>query len=139
MVDINVNSDVKAYGLPVAPAGVEIEDRSRPQVQPVGEDTGASGATMDNRALQRKAEENRVKTLSVEDLSKAVADIQQRLDAIGGNLAIGFSMDEPSKSIIVRVTERKSGEVVKQFPPEEVLKLRAKLEDVIGLLFDKKV
>ena len=37
-----------------------------------------------------------------------------------------------------QIKEKKSGEVVRQFPPEELLNLRTKIEDLVGMIFDEK-
>jgi flagellar protein FlaG len=77
--------------------------------------------------------------LSQKDLEDAVKEIQQRFASMGSNFTFGLYQDSETKSIVVQLRDKKTNEIVKQFPPEEVLKLREKLQDLIGLLFDEKV
>ncbi|HDR14137.1 MAG TPA: flagellar biosynthesis protein FlaG, partial [Desulfobacteraceae bacterium] len=39
----------------------------------------------------------------------------------------------------VRVLSRESGEVIREIPPEEMLNLAAKMEEMTGALFNKNV
>lgn len=140
MVDVNVNSDVKGYGVPVAPAQqVKAEDRVKPQVPPVQKGDNQASAALDEERLHRKEGRSQAgKKLTQEELEENIAEIQDRLDAIGSNLLLGFAKEEKFESVVVQVKERQTGELVRQIPSEEVLELRKKLEEVAGLLFDKK-
>ena len=55
------------------------------------------------------------------------------------NRSIRFSIDESSKDVVVKVVDKTNGEVVTQIPPEAVLKLRERLEEMSGLLVEKTV
>ncbi|MFY9451866.1 MAG: flagellar protein FlaG [Bacillota bacterium] len=37
------------------------------------------------------------------------------------------------------MVDRSTGEVIKQIPPEDMLKIAAKFQEFIGLIFDEKV
>ncbi len=65
-------------------------------------------------------------------------EIQKRLDSMGSSLVFGLHMHKESESIVIQLTDGTSGELIRQFPPEELLELQAKLDDLVGLLFDKK-
>ena len=132
MVDVNVNADVKGFGIPTVPA-VEREDRSKPAVAPVGEGGDSSKAALDDKALHGKAAGA---GLSEEEASKAVEQIQERLDEMGTRLTLALHK-EPD-AVVVEITDRQSGEVIRQFPPEEVLQIRKKLDELVGMLFDKQ-
>ena len=83
--------------------------------------------------MQEKAKEQR---LSNEELAEAVQDIQSRLEVVGTRL--GFSIHEETEDIVVEITNRESGELIRQIPSDEVLELRARLDELVGILFDKK-
>lgn len=129
-MDVNLSADVKGFGVPAAPA-VEREQKTKPQVAPVD-----SGGDSSKAALDEKAQRQQGAVMSVEDAGKMVKDIQDRLDSMGNRL--NFSLREDPNAVVVQVTDRESGELVKQFPPEEVLDLRKKLDELVGLLFDGK-
>jgi flagellar protein FlaG len=139
-MDVNVTTDVKVYGVPVA-STVAMEDATKPPVQPVPESSEGATVKLNDQALHGKAgkEEKERKDLSREDLEEAVKEIGKRLETIGSTFRFGLYKDLETKSIVGQLRDKMTGEVIKQFPAEEVLKLREKLQDLVGLLFDEKV
>ena len=71
-----------------------------------------------------------------EDLSAALASLNQRLEKTKSNLS--FSIDPQTGSNIVRVVNSNTGELVRQLPSEEVLQFKRNLDSMMGLIFDKK-
>jgi flagellar protein FlaG len=70
------------------------------------------------------------------DLSNALADLQSRVQNVQRDL--NFSVDDSTGDVVVKVVDRESGKVVRQFPSEEVLKLAEQLEDIQSLMFEAK-
>jgi flagellar protein FlaG len=70
------------------------------------------------------------------DVKQAIADVQQNLDIIS-NLKLQFSVHGASGKIMVTVRDEASGEVVREIPQKETLDLAAKLDAMIGLIFDQ--
>ncbi len=71
------------------------------------------------------------------NIDKAIAQIQAFLSDSKRQLT--FERDEASGRMIVRVIDPESGEVVRQFPPEELLKIAA-IVDAQGFhTFDEQV
>ncbi|RON12526.1 flagellar protein FlaG [Pseudomonas frederiksbergensis] len=70
-------------------------------------------------------------------LKMAVQEIEKFVQSVKRNLE--FSIDEPSGKVVVKVIASDSGEVVRQIPNEEVLKLANSLNDASSLLFSAKV
>lgn len=66
-------------------------------------------------------------------LKKAVQEIEKFVQSVKRNLE--FSVDEPSGKVVVKVIASDSGEVIRQIPNEEVLKLANSLNDANSLLF----
>lgn len=50
---------------------------------------------------------------------------------------LNFSIHEASGQIIVSVVDKDTGEVIREIPPEALVDLAAKLQEAVGLLFDK--
>ncbi|KAB0506219.1 MULTISPECIES: flagellar protein FlaG [Pseudomonas] len=69
-------------------------------------------------------------------LKMAVQEIEKFVQSVKRNLE--FSIDEPSGKVVVKVIASESGEVVRQIPNEEVLKLANSLNDASSLLFSAK-
>ncbi len=65
---------------------------------------------------------------------------QQLQDFVGDlNRNIEFSVDEDSGRDVIKVIDKDSGDLLKQYPSEEVLTLVAKLSDMVGGFVDTKV
>ncbi len=140
-MDVNTTTDVKTYGSPVV-SNVEMEDVQKPSVQPVPQNTEGTSAKLNDQALHGKKagkEERQDGELTREDIEEAVEEIQGRFEAMGSSFRFGLHEHLETKSIVGQLRDKSTGEVVRQFPSEEVLKLREKLQDLIGLLFDEKI
>ena len=70
----------------------------------------------------------------VEDMVEALEDfantVQTRLD---------FSIDDDTEDVVVKIMDKETDEVIRQFPAEEILELREKMQDLSGLLFSTNV
>ncbi|MDA3832398.1 MAG: flagellar protein FlaG [Spirochaetales bacterium] len=138
-MDVNVTTDVKSYGAPSV-SSMEIEDVKKPQVTPVVEAKEGVSARLNDEALHGKQQPGgKGQELSSEDLEKAIGEIQTRLDSMGSKLNFGLSQHAETNDIVIQITDKTNGELVKQFPSEAVLQLQEKLNDLVGLLFDKQV
>ncbi|VFS90079.1 flagellin FlaG [Pseudomonas aeruginosa] len=89
-----------------------------------------SGKPLPEVTASREASESR------DDLGLAVSDIQSFVQSVKRNL--NFSIDDSSGQVVVKVIDGDSGEVVRQIPSEEVLKLAARLDDVRSVLFETR-
>jgi flagellar protein FlaG len=72
-----------------------------------------------------------------EKLKLAVQEIEKFVQSIKRNLE--FSIDEHSGKVIVKVIASETGEVVRQIPSAEALKLADSLANASHVLFDAKV
>ena len=77
------------------------------------------------------------KVQGVDDVKSAVAEIEKFLSETRRNLQ--FSTDEESGKIVVKVIASDSGELIRQIPSEEALRIALSLSDVKSVLFDAKV
>ncbi|MNC76987.1 flagellar protein FlaG [compost metagenome] len=66
----------------------------------------------------------------------AVQEIEKFVQSVKRNLE--FSIDETSGQVVVKVIASESGEVVRQIPSEEALKLAESLHNASSVLFDTK-
>lgn len=141
-MDVNIATDMKGVNVSVVPTNVELEDAVKPPVQPVPVSSESDTVKLNNQTLHGKStkeESSSQVKLSQQELEDAVKEIQQRFASMGSNFKFGFYRDRETESIVAQLRDKKTDEIVKQFPPEEVLNLREKLQDLIGLLFDEKV
>lgn len=88
--------------------------------------------------LQRDKED--VKAEKAQDLSRlsgVVASVQKNLGMIH-DVDLQFTVHEASGEMMVIVKEESTGEIIREIPPAEALNLAAKLNAMVGLLFDQK-
>ncbi len=73
------------------------------------------------------------------DEIKELADsLNEYMD--GFQTDLGFSINEKlNHQVIVEIKNRKTDELVKQIPSEELVAIREKMAELTGLLFDKSV
>lgn len=77
------------------------------------------------------------KPLTAEQLEKVAQQLQ---DFVGDmNRGLEFSVDKDSGRDVIKVIDKSSGDLLKQYPSEEVLTLVAKLSDMVGGFIDAKV
>jgi len=137
-MEVNITTEVKGYGAP-AVSSVEIDDGQKPQVEPVAKATDSVPLRQDSSTSGGKqATGDEGQQFTAEDLEAAVEEIQVRMDSIGSKLNFGLSKDDRADGLVIQITDKTNGELVKQFPSEEVLQLQEKLNDLVGLLFDKQ-
>lgn len=118
-MDIGINSSLSA-SLSKANAAVT-------QVSPVA---AAKAAEIDAEVTKKEPEEATQRREPVED---AVIAIQSFVQSIRRDL--NFTLDDSSGRVVVKVTDGASGEVIRQLPSEEALRLAESLEEVRSLLF----
>ncbi|MGG5290909.1 flagellar protein FlaG [Pseudomonas shirazensis] len=75
--------------------------------------------------------------IDAEQVRNAVSEIEKFLSTSRRNLE--FSTDEDSGKIVVKVIASETGELIRQLPSEEALRIASSLSDVNSLLFDAKV
>lgn len=72
--------------------------------------------------------------IAEDDLRLAVSDIQDFVQSVRRD--INFQVDDSSGRVVVNVTEASSGEVIRQIPSEEALRLSENLSEIRSLLFE---
>jgi uncharacterized FlaG/YvyC family protein len=76
-------------------------------------------------------------SFSLEDLSAMVSRMQEALDrAAREQYEVGFRKDSQANSYVIEIKNRE-GELVKQFPPEKVLNLQRKMDELSGMVIDE--
>ncbi|MFP6848802.1 MAG: flagellar protein FlaG [Pseudomonas sp.] len=67
------------------------------------------------------------------ELETAMSNIQEFVQSVRRDL--NFSLDDGNGRVVVKVTDATSGDVIRQIPSEEALKLAENLTEVRSLLF----
>ncbi|MEZ4483762.1 MAG: flagellar protein FlaG [Syntrophotaleaceae bacterium] len=53
-----------------------------------------------------------------------------------GNYSVRFEMNEPTQQMVIHLLDAKSGEEIRQIPPEELLTISKRLNDLRGNIVD---
>lgn len=69
-------------------------------------------------------------------VKKSIAEMNAEFEL--KNYSIRFSIDDKLKEIVVKIVDTKTDEVIRQIPPDGVLRLRAHLEEMVGILLEEK-
>jgi len=96
---------------------LEVESKPQRLIQEVADKTGASIR------------------VNQEELQAAIEELKQLSDDAGRNL--GFSVDQVMNRPVVVVSDKDSGNVVRQIPAEVVVKVAHSIEQMKGILFDE--
>ena len=116
---------------------------SSPSNQAPGMNTGAVGRTNTDAAVVSAAASaefnpsnvNQVMQPTRETVAKAAQEMQKFVSSMGRNL--NFSVDGQTGYHIVRVTNPETGEVVRQMPSDEMLRLSHSLSQISALVNQK--
>ncbi len=114
-MDVSANTNMDVSGVGQTPSVDKI-----PELQPV------------NRA-ERPIKPAQISRSDVEQMVEALKDLTETLQT---KTSLNFSVDEGTNDIVVKVVERGTDKVIRQIPPEELLELQEKMQDLTGFLFD---
>jgi len=77
-----------------------------------------------------------VKSLSPTELKNTINKINENVGIL--NKDVKFVYNDTIKSLVVKVVNAKTGKVIREIPPKEVINLQKKLSEVVGIIFDSK-
>jgi len=77
------------------------------------------------------------------EAQKEAVDLSETLEKLNDLVKdqqrdVAFSVDKRANTTVIKFFKKKTGELIKQFPPEEILAMKAKLRESTGLLLDTK-
>ncbi len=70
------------------------------------------------------------------ELQKVIEELNKAMNPLNKDLK--FQFNDKVDELIVKVVDIKTDRVIREFPPEEALKLMEKMRELVGMLFDKK-
>jgi flagellar protein FlaG len=104
----------------------------------------ASSSASTNRAESRVSEQKREDTGTGNQAKLTREDVEDMVEALEDfantvQTRLNFTIDDGTKDVVVKIMDKETNEVIKQFPAEEMLELREKMQDLSGLLFSTNV
>ncbi|MCF8038382.1 MAG: flagellar protein FlaG [Desulfohalobiaceae bacterium] len=99
-----------------------------------------SGHKAEQISRQREQQENMAVARDAKEDEKQVAreEILDKIKEISeeGTYSVRFEKDEQLQELIVKIVDKKTDELIRQVPPEEILGLKKYLSDLRGNLTD---
>lgn len=119
-MSVKLNLSYPAAQPAVSTTDKPVEKPRAETTQPVAASKGSDSGKSDNS----------------DELKMAVQEIEKFVQSVKRNLE--FSIDETSGKVIVKVIASESGEVIRQIPSAEAMKLAESLHNASNVLFDAK-
>lgn len=95
----------------------------------------AAKSVAEARAAEARAGESA--RLSAEQTQQSLQEINKVMDAL--SISVQFQVDPDINTPIIKVVDQQSGEVIRQFPTEDVVRISKALDNLKGLLFAQAV
>ena len=92
-----------------------------------GDGTGSAGNQ--GQALNQQMDQN-------EQIKKAVDDINR--SRTGSAAEAIFGIHDKTNRVIIKIVDKKTKEVIKEYPPEKTLDMIAKVWEMAGIMVDEK-
>ena len=73
----------------------------------------------------------------VEDLVAELAAAMEQ--AAPDPRSVSFRHEEGILDFVIEITNRETGEMITQFPPEKILNMRERLDELVGMVIDRKI
>lgn len=96
----------------------------------------AAAAVELKRSESQQDAAKQAKPVSEEEVVTAADKINETIKSFSTDLK--FSVDKDTHRIIVTVMDSKTGEVIRQIPPDEVVSIAKALDTIQGLIIRKK-
>jgi len=109
----------------------------RPTLRVQPEQTGTGLKNSDVNELDRSPNGVSGPSLDPDDIMQAVKQINKALE--GTNRRFEYSIHEQTRTIMIKVINTETNEVIREIPPEKILNLIAKLWEMAGIIVDERV
>jgi flagellar protein FlaG len=132
-----VSQNVAAPRADIAPDSIRTNESTEDNLLSVSPETKGLSTTVDkNKQMYID--------VSAEQIENAVTKLNEFVQT--NSTQLNFSVDEGSNKQVVKVTDSKSGDIIRQIPSEEILRLSERLQELqmevgtaVGFLFNKQV
>ena len=92
--------------------------------------------SVQEKQLGLEREEPHEEQLSMEEFESVVEGISSALEIV--NRGLEFTVHSETERVMVKVIDRDTQEVIKEIPPEKVLDMVARIQEMIGLMIDER-
>lgn len=99
-------------------------------------------AAVETAAKPASAERNTPEKQKLEDVSSSkLSELQQRAEQafVADDLRLSISFEKSIGRFVYRGVDRQTGEIVREYPQEEVVKRIAHLREIAGITIDRRL
>ena len=94
------------------------------------------------RKLQREVDQQvqdaqEKRDVKPEELQKLIEEVKKKFDMLSKYLKI--DIDQELEIPVVKIMERDTNSVIRQIPPDDLLELMKRIDQLLGLLMERKV
>lgn len=116
---------------------VNVDETTAAVTRPQAEDGKGGGS--DNAGSQQQAQggSKAQQQQQSEQLKKAIAEMNKKIN--NSNEEAVFGVHEDTNRIMIKIMDKDTKEVIKEFPPEKTLDMIAKIWEMAGILVDEKL
>lgn len=118
------------------PKAVETDQKLNSKVKETIESVESSEKKLAASVIKNDSQ-NEKKEITTPQLENVAKQLQEFIGKM--NRGLEFLVDEESGRDVIKVIDKNSGELIKQYPSEEVLSLVSKLSKVTGSFVDSKI
>ncbi len=115
--------------------------RSQPEDEKSGGEAGSQQQSANAKTQQQTNAQQQVNTKQTqqksEQLKKAIAEMNRRIN--NSNEEAVFGVHEDTNRIMIKIMDKETKEVIKEFPPEKTLDMIARIWEMAGILVDEKM
>ena len=126
--------DVKAISSNQATLQMNSQTSNIEQAKKINDENISNGI---QNNLKQEIDSMQKQKVNKDELKKATETLQQKLSMLTQS-QLKIETDEDTGIQVVKIIDQETKEVVRQLPPETVLKIAKYIDEITGLLYDKK-
>lgn len=109
----------------------------RPEAQPLPRraDPAATGKRVPERIATEESSPNAGRKVENAELAEAIESVNQKLSRV--NRRIDLYLVDGTHQVAAKIVDTESNKIVKFIPPEEVIELRSRIEEMRGILLNE--
>ncbi|MBA6414942.1 flagellar protein FlaG [Colwellia sp. 6M3] len=136
-VNTSVNSN-NSTNVELVNDKAERKNIKKPDTEEVEKNTLAKDiSVLEEKKTDRISEAKKAEAMTPEQLDKVAQQLQEFMGEM--NRSLEFLVDKDSGRDVIKVLDKGTGDLIKQYPSEEVLAIISKLSNATGSLIDTEI
>jgi flagellar protein FlaG len=107
------------------------------QVQPQTQPADGTLKKLQREVEQQVQEVQEKRDIKPEELQRLIEEVKRKFDMLSKYLKI--DIDQELEIPVVKIMEKDTNRVIRQIPPEYLLELMKRIDQLLGLLMERKV